>query len=225
MAKQIRVNSMAEAQQYLQLTIEGQAEPAGTQEKEKRDNPEQRVQIAVFAKRRVLLPRYPQLRYLYATLNGIYIPPALLQQIAEAGLVKGVLDLRMDAEHVEEGGRHWAGLCIDVKAEEGRPTPEQLDWAAQLWKIGIRAYFCGGEKRFGLTPLQDVMYTIFAYAGIAGEPAELTPGEEYELAKIVAEANLSKKQARAERDARRLERALKATQKPAPAPRKAAKGA
>ena len=206
----IKVKSLQEAQAYLQLTLDGQAEAIPTP-KAPRNNEEQQTQIALFAKRRVLQATYPELRFLYATLNGIYIPPALLRQVADAGLTKGVLDLRLDVPHVEASGRHWAGLCLDLKAKTGKPTPEQLDWAAQLATCGIRAGFAMGDAKQGYSALQDAWWTIASYLGLSGDDhyqAYLTQEQKYALASLLASERLAKSTVQAEKEARRLAKAL-----------------
>jgi len=120
----LRVKTEAQAKAY-QLTLEGERQEI-VAPKPTRGNEEERTQIALFAIRRVRVATYPDLRWLYATLNGIYVPPALLKQVAAAGLTKGVLDLRLDVPHTEPDGTRWSGLCIDLKARTGKPTPEQV---------------------------------------------------------------------------------------------------
>ncbi len=205
----------AEARAY-QLNLDGEAEEVTP--KPQRNHEEETAQIALFTIRKIRVERYPDLRWMYSTLNGIYIPKPLLRQVAAAGLTPGVLDIRIDVPHVDPNGTHWAGLCLDLKAKDGTPSKEQLAWADQLIACGIRTHFCKGDKKAGYSPLQDAWWTIANYLNITGPDnfnAHLTPNEQYTLATLTAEANLARSTASARKEADQQAKALQqATQSP-----------
>lgn len=153
----------------------------------RRDNIEEREQIALFDLRDARVGRYPDLAFLFATMNGVFVPPAILTRFSRAGLTKGVLDLWLPLPRGP-----YKGLVIDLKSPTGVPTPEQKIWITRLIAEGWQGFFCGGVKGW-LSPCADAWYCICAYLGIAGEPAELTPDEVWYLERLRAQKRLSKR--------------------------------
>jgi hypothetical protein len=156
----LRMNKR-DAVKLFQLTIDGGAEVVKTRRKPR--NEEAQHQAALFRERNLLEAKYPQLRFVFSTLNGLFIPPHLLARAQEAGLAKGILDVwgpirRYDAEE----GVGWSGIVIDVKKlKGGRPSPEQLEWAAHLVANGYRVYFPAGAL--------EAWRILCCYLNISGE--------------------------------------------------------
>lgn len=171
----------------VQHTLEGEEEDV-TPAKE-RANEEEKAQIALFELRLVRMERYPDLKRMFATLNGVYLPTSVRKRVAQSGLVPGILDVWLPVPRPNEEGGEYKGLVVDLKYGYGKPTPEQLDWAQFLVSAGWRAYFTGGTpaKQMGLTTLEDTWYTISTYLGIVGEPPYLTDAEHFRLTQIRAE--------------------------------------
>lgn len=143
----------------LQLTIEGGAEEV--KQKGKRDNEEEREQALFFARRDEYKDRYPALQWMFATLNGVYIPKPLLRQALESGMTAGVLDIWLPWRREEAGAeRVIPGLAMDMKAKKGRPSERQLEWAQMLVSCGWRVYFphCAVEA----------WWIVAGYLGIVG---------------------------------------------------------
>jgi hypothetical protein len=126
----------------------------------KRRKLEAAYQALVIDWRRQYVGRYPILGRLYATLNGVDIPPKLRKYFVEMGMVKGVFDLCFPQKRVDADGTVWSGCVIDVKAEGGYPTTEQKEWAAWYVANGWRAYFCTGAV--------ETWRTLCSFAGITG---------------------------------------------------------
>ena len=104
-----------------------------------RAQPEYEEQVAVFQWTKAMEGEYPDLKYLFATLNGIRLTPHLAAKAKAAGNKKGVCDIWLPTRR----GKH-SGLVIELKAGTNRPTPEQKDWIAYLNSQGFYACACWG---------------------------------------------------------------------------------
>lgn len=143
-----------------QLTIDGQAEEV-TPKKRPRDNEEEREQALLFARRKEYLEKYPDLRYLFATLNGVYIPRPYLSRVVASGLVAGVLDVWLPVARRNEDGTLCPGVIMDMKKpKKGRPSSDQLRWAEQLTACGFRVFFP--------TSALEAWWILCCYLGISG---------------------------------------------------------
>jgi hypothetical protein len=147
----------AELKTY-QLNLDGGAERVCG--KGKRRNLEAQSQALLFRRRKELLEIWPQLRYLFATLNGLYIPPHLRAKAVEAGLIEGPLDMWYVAQHHDPDGTIFGALVMDLKIPPNGPSDEQLKWAAHLVKNGCRVYFP--------TSALEAWWLFCCYAGIHG---------------------------------------------------------
>ena len=88
----------------------------------RRSQPERDLQTAVFQWRDMQLGVYPELAFLYASLNGQYAAG----HRTEPGLTSGVPDL-----HLPLPRRGYHGLWIELKAGKNKPSASQtrrLDW-------------------------------------------------------------------------------------------------
>lgn len=170
--------------QIHQMTIEGVFEDVTP--KKARQHIETDEQILLFDKRELMQDKHPDLRRLYATLNGVYIPPALLKPVRLSGLTKGVLDVKLEVPRTIEGVR-YSGCVLDMKTATGRPTPEQLDWAKFYAETGWRSYFCGGVKGW-FSPWQEAWLCLCHYLGFY-EPPVITDEDKYTLKKMGRDHN------------------------------------
>jgi len=75
--------------------------------------------------------RYPCLRYLFATLNGVRLPVGLAVKAKRMGNRKGVPDIWLPVPTVNSHG-----LVFEMKVGYNRPTPEQADWLSYLNSVG-----------------------------------------------------------------------------------------
>ena len=156
-----------------QLNLSGGKEEAPP--KRRRNNEEAQHQALLFVNRLLMLGKYPFLRWLFATLNGLFIPPHLLAKAVEAGMAKGILDLWFPVRRIDPDGRVWSGLAMDLKRlEGGRPTKEQREWADHLVANGWVVFFPAG--------VVDAWRCLCCYVGISGEDhlaVELAAREDY----------------------------------------------
>jgi hypothetical protein len=156
-----------------QLNLSGGKEEAAP--KRRLNNEEAQHQALLFVNRLLMLQKYPVLRWLFATLNGLFIPRHLLAKAVEAGMAKGILDLWYPVRRIEEDGTVYCGLAMDLKKlKDGRATKEQKEWAAHLAANGWRVYFPEG--------VVDAWRCLCCYAGISGEDhiaAEMVAHEDF----------------------------------------------
>jgi hypothetical protein len=115
-------------------------------------------QVFVFRWAELHAQTYPELEYLFATLNGVRLRPILIaKMVACGGLVKGVPDIWFP---VRRGP--CPGLVIELKAgvlpgqKKNYPTPEQRRFLAHLCADGWEAGpVWGGEA--AVTVLQSYL--------------------------------------------------------------------
>ena len=112
--------------------------------------PEFDDQCAVFGWRQNQLSIYPELKYLFSTLNGVRISIGVATKMKRAGMTRGVLDIWLPARR-----EPYCGLVIELKVGRNTPSEEQLDWIAYLNSQGY--YACA---KWGY---QETINTIIAY--------------------------------------------------------------
>lgn len=71
--------------------------------------------------------KYPALRVMSCSLNGVRLTPAQAGKAKAAGMLAGEHDVRLPVPR----GR-WIGLSIEMKAGDNRPTKAQLDYGEAL---------------------------------------------------------------------------------------------
>jgi len=137
------------------MNLDGQAEEVKVKGKRRRE--EAMHQAAFMAHRKVKVADYPNLNYLFATLNGIFLPPHLRAQAIEAGMAPGILDLWYMVRR-----EPYAGLVMDMKKlKDGRPSADQKEWAAHLVAQGYLVIFPAG--------CVDAWRCLCAFEGIVGK--------------------------------------------------------
>lgn len=103
-------------------------------------------------------PRLPALARLYAIPNGGQRGKAQAGKLKAEGVRKGVLDLALP---VARGG--WFGLYIEMKAKDGRLTPEQR---AEITALALDGYL--GLVAYGM---QEAVQIIEWY--LAKQPTKI----------------------------------------------------
>jgi len=145
----------------VQHTLDGTVDEV-EEEKKKRKREEALHQAALMANREVMDAKYARLRFLFATLNGIYMPPAIRARALEAGMAAGILDMFYMVRRIDPDGKVWSGLAMDLKVlSGGYASKDQREWAAHLIEQGWRVYFPAG--------VMDAWWSLCAYEGISGE--------------------------------------------------------
>lgn len=116
---------------------------AATKPQRRRDNPEEREQIAVVAFCRAFEKQYPALRWVHASLNGIATTPGQKARAMRAGGVRGIWDLFVPIRggHIHPWGDR-AGLYIEMKSATGQLTREQKDFQALVESQNYRCIVC-----------------------------------------------------------------------------------
>lgn len=96
-------------------------------------------QAALFSWARcpAVVRKYPALRLLSCSLNGVKLSKAQAGKAKAAGMLKGEHDVRLP---VARGG--YAGLSIEMKAGRNKPTPEQLEYGDLIADEGWLVCYC-----------------------------------------------------------------------------------
>ena len=100
---------------------------------------EQQEQAAVIEWSLLVQNKYPELWMLYHIPNGGKRDPIEAKHLQQAGVKRGVPDLCLP---VARGQYH--GLYIEMKAEDGKTSPDQDDWIAGLTEQGYYVEVCHG---------------------------------------------------------------------------------
>lgn len=98
---------------------------------------EEDEQIAVMEWAGYMTGKWPCLERLYHTPNGGSRNLAEGAKLKRMGVKPGVPDLFLP---YPAGG--YCGLWLEMKTEDGRPTPCQRDWIEYLRSVGYCAYIC-----------------------------------------------------------------------------------
>lgn len=125
-----------------QTTLDGDVEEVTTRKKSLHE--EAQHQAALMQWRDRMQESYPNLQFLFSTLNGVFMPPHIRAKAIEAGMAKGVLDLIYLVRYEEKDGG-FSGLVMDLKKlKGGKPTPDQIVWAKHLVAQGFLVLFPEG---------------------------------------------------------------------------------
>ena len=93
-----------------------------------------------FAQLMIFTKQYPDLKMLWASLNGVRLTIGQAVKAKNAGMKKGYPDIGLD---VARCGYH--GLRIEMKREKGgKLEPEQKEWLQDLTDYGYFACVCEG---------------------------------------------------------------------------------
>lgn len=103
---------------------------------------EEADQIAIFQWRRLMVPKYPELRWLHASLNGVPLSPGLAAKMRALGMTAGIADVFLP---VARGG--YSGLYIELKRAKGvlsDLSSAQKEFVEFVSAQGFRAEWCKG---------------------------------------------------------------------------------
>lgn len=103
---------------------------------------EEADQIAIFQWRRLMVPKYPELRWLHASLNGVPLSPGLAAKMRALGMTAGIADVFLP---VAKGG--YSGLYIELKRAKGVASDlsdDQREFLGFVAGQGYRAEWCKG---------------------------------------------------------------------------------
>lgn len=95
--------------------------PSQRQATKKRDNPEEREQIALVEWARLNSKRIPELELLHSSLNGIRLGQFAASRAKRNGMLRGVPDLFLPVP----GSDGTYGLFVEMKSKNGALSPEQ----------------------------------------------------------------------------------------------------
>lgn len=120
--------------------------------------------------------RYPELRWLHSSLNGIFIPGPrniayrIMNHMKQEGAKKGIPDLFLPVAR-----RGFHGLYIEMKRDDGGViSPEQKEFLAFAEEQGYRDQVCYGyedaikELEWYLSPVKTKVKKINTRERIAG---------------------------------------------------------
>lgn len=117
---------------------------------------EETEQEAIFAWARAMEPRYPRLRLLSASMNGILTNAQFGAKLKRLGRKAGFPDLFLPVV----GYANTPGLFIELKRRAGgKLSPEQISWHASLEDEGYTVVTCYGAEH--------AIRTIKAYLDIS----------------------------------------------------------
>lgn len=103
----------------------------------KRHSHEFEMQCCLFNWAELAAAKYPALRLLRGSMNGVYLTPAQAGKAKAAGMKKGEHDVTLP---VPRGG--YTGLSIELKHGKNKPTPDQIDYGARLKVEGWYIAYC-----------------------------------------------------------------------------------
>jgi hypothetical protein len=115
--------------------------------KEKMKQSEYQEQCLIFEWAQAASGKYPELKYMFATLNGVRLPIGLAKKAKKQGNKRGVPDIILPVST-----KKFKGLFIELKAGAGRASKEQRQYITFLTEQG---YFA--DIRFGAKEAIDLI--------------------------------------------------------------------
>lgn len=100
---------------------------------------EHEEQVAIFRWAEENKSQYPELKWLYSTLNGVRLPIGAARKAKSAGMKRGVPDIDLPAR-----AGPYSGLRIELKRRYGKPSVEQARFLRFLRSEGYRAVYRRG---------------------------------------------------------------------------------
>lgn len=134
--------------------------------RKKREEPEFLEQSALFewARKPAVVAKYPALKLMSASLNGVKLSKAQAGKAKAAGMLRGEWDIRLP---VPRGG--YTGLIIEMKAGRNTLTSEQEEYGSDMAREGWARAVC-----YSWT---DAMDKIVAYLALGGSISPPMDGE------------------------------------------------
>ena len=103
---------------------------------------EYQEQKAIFEWSEKMLWKWPELKYLNGSLNGVKLTIGQAKKAKYGGLKRGVPDISLPLAR-----KNWNGLFIELKRKQGgRTSPEQKDWLMFLSNQGYYAAVANGSE-------------------------------------------------------------------------------
>lgn len=113
-----------------------------TQLKRKLEPLEHNQQVSIFEWADRMSKKYPELKLLNGSLNGVRLTPGQAKKAKASGMKKGFPDINLP---VERNG--WHGLYIELKRQySGSLSKEQIWWLEQLIDNKYYAVCCRGKE-------------------------------------------------------------------------------
>ncbi len=102
---------------------------------------EHQNQVALFqwARNNATLRKYPELRLLEGSMNGVKLTRAQAVKAKLAGLLTGAHDIRLP---VRKG--NYIGLSIELKHGDNKPSEKQIEYGEILEHYGHCVRYCWG---------------------------------------------------------------------------------
>lgn len=102
---------------------------------------EAQEQAEIFQWSNIVIRKYPCLKYLHSSLNGVKLTIGQAKKAKNQGMKRGVPDLFLPVKT-----KNFNGLFIELKAMKGKTSPEQKDFIQFLNSQGYFATVCYGSK-------------------------------------------------------------------------------
>jgi len=104
-------------------------------------NSEHEEQCIIFEWSKFMKGKYPQLNFMFSTLNGIRLTIGQAKKAKRSGNKKGISDICLPWNN----GKYY-GLWIELKASKGKPTKEQKEFIEFMNDQGHYAAVVVGSK-------------------------------------------------------------------------------
>lgn len=117
-----------------------------------RQYPEFQMQVALFNWAELFMRKYPPLKWMKGSMNGVQLTKAQAGKAKAAGMKKGEHDITLT---VSRGG--YAGLSIELKSGANKPTKEQLEYGEWLIQQGWRVEYCWDHWDKAAAIIQDYL--------------------------------------------------------------------
>ncbi len=117
-------------------------------------------QCAVIQWARVNERKYPCLRWLHCSLNGVKLTLGQARKAKAAGMVAGIADLCLPYP----SGRYY-GLWLELKTKRGRLEPEQKEWLEYLRSVGYAAFLVQENKEKSIFELATAIIEEYVRDG------------------------------------------------------------
>lgn len=129
--------SMSASTAQQRLPVVQAQEPNDPQKRKAQPEFDEQCALFSWARDEILVMKYPALKLLSSSLNGVKLTRAQAGKAKAAGMLKGESDVRLP---VPRGG--YVGLIIEMKYGNNTATPEQLEYGRAMEDEGHRFEIC-----------------------------------------------------------------------------------
>lgn len=98
-------------------------------------------QVTIFQWAELSIKKYPCLKFMYSTLNGVRLSIGSAVKAKKSGSKRGVPDIVLP---YPSGNYH--GLYVELKVDKNRATKEQKEYVEYLNSVGYRAEVVYGSN-------------------------------------------------------------------------------